>query len=317
MTRFFFLGLFLLGGCEVQALDYSSWEFLDSQQRIRTAEDVEEVRAEMVELVFGGGMPTRYPDDVEFVLDPAFRAHLVQKITVETDDLTSFPYLIHPSSWNGALAIYHQGHAGDFRDYGADTIHGLLDAGYQVLAFSMPMKGMNSHPFESDEHWMLGDRPHPLRYFADPVIVALNWADATFAYSRRIMVGLSGGGWTTVVVSGIDERIDASYPVAGSWPHYLRDRFGYFGCYEERITPSYLELYLMATYPGREQAQFFNEFDSCCFGGLYAYDYLSYVSYLANEWEGRFQIVLDHGEFEHVISRYTLEEILEIERAGR
>ena len=97
----------------------------------------------------------------------------------------------------------------------------------------------------------------------------------------------------------------------------MRDRFGYFGCYEERITPSYLELYLMATYPGREQAQFFNEFDSCCFGGLYAYDYLSYVSYLANEWEGRFQIVLDHGEFEHVISRYTLEEILEIERAGR
>ncbi|UCF46935.1 MAG: hypothetical protein JSU89_07060 [Myxococcales bacterium] len=261
-------------------------------------------------------MPTRLPDDVRPTVDAAFPWNDIEQITVDTDDLTSFAYLIHPSSWNGVLAIYHQGHQGDFRSFGQDTIVGLLEAGHQVLAFSMPMRGMNTHPFETSEHSELRTREYPLQYFADPVMVALNWADATYSYPRRFMVGLSGGGWTTVLVAAIDERIDASYPVAASWPHYLRDRFGFFGDYEERITPNYLELYLMATHPGREQVQVFNEFDSCCFGGLYSYDYFAYTSYRANEWAGRFQILMDHGEMEHIISEYTLGQILELERVG-
>jgi hypothetical protein len=307
----------LLSACEVEAIGPSSWQFFDDSQRIRTGEDAELVREEMVGLVFGGTMPTRMPDDVSLITDEAFPEHWIEQITVDTDDLTSIVYLIHPATWNGELAIYHQGHAGDFRVYGKDTIEGLLDHDYQVLAFSMPMLGMNTHPFETDQHVELSVREHPLGYFIDPVVVALNWADDVYEYSRRIMVGLSGGGWTTVVMSGIDTRIDASYPVAGSWPHYLRDRYGSFGDYEERITPNYLELYLMATHPARSQAQFFNEFDSCCFGGLYAYDYLAYTSFRSNEWEGRFQILIDHDQFDHVLSDYTLGEILEIERAVR
>lgn len=309
------LGLLLLAGCEIEALAFSSWEFLDESQSIRTEDDVLEARDEMVELVFGAPLPTRQPDEVRIVADPAFPNHLIEQVTVQTEGLTSFAYFIHPDSWNGALAIYHQGHRGDFREHGRDTIAGLLDVGYQVLAFSMPMLGMNTHPFATSEHVELRQREHPLRYFAEPVIVALNWADATHSYSRRFMLGLSGGGWTTVVVAAIDERIDASYPVAGSWPHYLRDRFGFFGDYEERITPNYLELYLMATQPEREQVQLFNEFDPCCFGGPYSYDYLSYTSYRANAWGGRFQILMDHQEMEHVISAGSLRQILEIERA--
>lgn len=307
----------LISACEVQAIGFSSWEFFDESQRIRTAEDVEDVREEMVDFVFGGPMPTHMPDDVSFIVDERFAAHWIQRIEVQTDDLTSIAYLIHPESWNGELAIYHQGHSGDFRVYGKRTINGLLDHGYQVLAFSMPMLGMNTHPFETTSHYELSDREYPLRYFIEPVVVALNWAEDTYSYTRRIMVGLSGGGWTTVVVSGVDPRIDASYPVSGSWPHYLRDRYGSFGDFEQRITPNYLELYLMATHPGRSQAQFFGELDGCCFGGLYAYDYLSYTAFRANLWEGRFQILTDHDQFGHLISEYTLGEILEIERAVR
>jgi len=307
----------LLSACEVKPIGFSSWEFFDESQRIRTSEDADAVRAETVEYVFGGPMPTQMPDDVEAVFDDAFPGHWIQRVTVETDDLTSIAYLIHPSSWNGELAMYHQGHAGDFRVYGRDTIETLLDHGYQVLGFSMPMIGMNTHPFPNGDHSELSVREDPLRYFIEPVVVALNWADATYEYSRRIMVGLSGGGWTTVVVSGLDTRIDASYPVAASWPHYLRDRFGSFGDYEDRITPNYLELYLLATHPGRSQAQFFNELDPCCFGGLYAYDYLAYVSYRSNEWAGRFQILVDNDQLEHLISDYSLGQIFEIERANR
>jgi hypothetical protein len=307
----------LLSACELQAIGFSSWEFFDESQRIRTSEDAEDVREEMVEFIFGGPMPSRMPDDVTLTFDDAFPERFIQRVTVETDDLTSYAYLIHPTEWNGELAIYHQGHSGDFREYGENTIDGLLDHGYQVLGFSMPMLGMNTHPFDTDSHYELSEREHGLRYFIEPVVVALNWAEATYAYERRIMVGLSGGGWTTVVVAGVDVRIDASYPVSGSWPHYLRDRFGSYGDYEQRITPNYLELYLMATHPGRSQAQFFGELDGCCFGGLYAYDYLSYTSFRANLWEGRFQILVDHDQLGHLISDYTLGEILEMERMNR
>ena len=311
------LPAFLLVACEVQAIGFSSWELLDEAQRIRTSEDAEVVREEMIELVFGDAMPMQLPDDVTSIEDPTFHGRSIERVTIETDDLSSVVYLIHPSSWNGELAIYHQGHGGDFREHGIGTIDTLLEHNYQVLAFAMPMLGMNSHPFDTNQHFELSVREHPLRYFIEPVVVALNWAEEVYGYSRRIMVGLSGGGWTTVVVSGIDTRIDASYPVSGSWPHYLRDRFGSFGDYEERITPNYLELYLMATHPGRSQAQFFGELDGCCFGGLYAYDYLAYTSFRSNAWAGRFQILTDHDELGHLISEYTIGEILEMERALR
>ena len=308
------LGLLLVGACHVEALGFSSWEFFDESQSIRTAEDVEEARDEMIELVFGAELPTRFPDEIEPIRDAAFPGHEIERISVATDELVSIAYLIHPDAWNGVLAIYHQGHLGDFRELGRDTITAFLEEGFQVLAFSMPMKGLNTHPFETDEHSELQVTERPLQYFADPVVVALNWADDAYAYRRRFMVGISGGGWTTVVVSGIDERIDASYPVAGTWPHYLRDRFGYYGDYEERITPNYLELYLMATYPDREQVQVFNELDACCFGGLYSYDYLGYTSFRANAWGGRFEIFLDHGQVEHEISETVVREILKRER---
>lgn len=310
------LSLLLGGGCELESLGFSNWSFFDDSQRIRDGDDAEDVRAEMSELVFGGPLPSRSPDGVRLTTDPVFDGFLIQEITVNTDDLTSIAYLIHPRTSNGALAIYHQGHGGDFRDLGTKTIGVLLASGYQVLAFSMPMRGMNTHPFETDEHSELRVRDHPLKYFIEPVVVALGWADSTYAYSRRFMMGLSGGGWTTAVVAAIDERIDASYPVAGSWPHYLRDQFGYFGDYEERITPNYLELYLLATHPGRQQVQIFNEFDSCCFGGPYSYDYLSYTSYRSNQWAGRFQILMDHGEYEHTISEYSVAQILALEARG-
>jgi hypothetical protein len=314
MRYLFALGLLLVGACEVEALAYSSWKFFDESQSIRTGEDVLEARVEMIDLVFGEPLPKRLPDEVELIRDSAFPGHLIERISVHTDDLISLVYLIHPDAWNGALAIYHQGHLGDFRSLGNDTITAFLDEGFQVLAFSMPMRGMNNNPFPTDEHRELEVKERPLKYFADPVIVALNWTENADSYRRRFMVGISGGGWTTVLVSGLDERIDASYPVAGSWPHYLRDRFGYYGDYEERITPNYLELYLMATYPDREQVQVFNEFDACCFGGLYSYDYLAYTSYRANAWGGRFEILMDHDQVEHEISEQTLREILKRER---
>jgi hypothetical protein len=126
-------------------MGFSAWELLDASQSIHASDDAVDARVEMIDIVFGDPLPTRLPDDVRLHTDPAFHGYLIQKVIVDADDLSSIAYLIHPGSWNGALAIYHQGHRGDFRELGADTILGLLEADYQVLAFSMPMRGMNTH----------------------------------------------------------------------------------------------------------------------------------------------------------------------------
>jgi dienelactone hydrolase len=56
-----------------------------------------------------------------------------------------------------------------------------------------------------------------MKFFVEPVILAINYAK-TLGYKRIVMVGLSGGGWTTTVAAAIDPRIDLSIPVAGSLP---------------------------------------------------------------------------------------------------
>ena len=67
----------------------------------------------------------------------------------------------------------------------------------------------------------------------------------TLGYKRVVMVGLSGGGWTTTVAAAIDPRIDLSIPVAGSLPFAMRtahagDPYHDLGYYEQqRARPIY------------------------------------------------------------------------------
>jgi pimeloyl-ACP methyl ester carboxylesterase len=56
------------------------------------------------------------------------------------------------------------------------------------------------------------------RYFVEPVILTINYAKKVLGYKRIIMMGLSGGGWTTTMAAALDPRIELSIPVAGSIP---------------------------------------------------------------------------------------------------
>lgn len=128
----------------------ATWDFLDSQQSIRNSDDLLEQRAEMIETVFKGPLPTRLPDAVEAITDEYYPGLAVERLTIETDDFASIDDLIQPPLWTGGLALYDQGHAGDFRTNSEDTIQGLLDARHHVLAFAMPMRGMNTHPYDNN-----------------------------------------------------------------------------------------------------------------------------------------------------------------------
>ena len=57
-----------------------------------------------------------------------------------------------------------------------------------------------------------------MRYFLEPVVLAVNYAVNVLKYKHIAMVGLSGGGWTTTIAAAIDSRITLSMPIAGSMP---------------------------------------------------------------------------------------------------
>jgi len=86
---------------------------------------------------------------------------------------------------------------------------------------------------------------------------------------RCAMTGLSGGGWQTIVLSALDERITHSIPVAGYMSMKLRLNFiPDIGDYEQ--LPPDLGLYgdyqlLTAMVAPRPMLQILNERDECCF----------------------------------------------------
>lgn len=117
-------------------------------------------------------------------------------------------------------------------------------------------------------------------------------------YKHVVMLGLSGGGWTTTVASAVVTDIELSFPTAGSTPKWSTKGYpdwvpdlpeghnhaavspdifhppplpGAGGDYEqEQARPmfaavgGYLQMYVLAALePHRHQVQILHEFDSC------------------------------------------------------
>ena len=94
-------------------------------------------------------------------------------------------------------------------------------------------------------------------------------------YEEIAMIGISGGGWYTTVLSSIITKIDVSYSFAGTMPLL-------FGLFDnpimdwEQIDSSlfnivdYNSLYILSTLDGdgnsnRKHYQVYNDEDPCCF----------------------------------------------------
>ena len=250
----------------------------------------------------------------------------IDRLTVEMEyGINSISYLFIPKQSNEKLILYHQGHGGDFI-LGKDTIQFFLDRNFTVVAMAMPLLGMNNQPIvEIDglgkmkltSHKKLGlletDSFNPMKLFLDPIQINLNFLDKEYNFKRYSMIGLSGGGWTTVVYSAIDERISDSFSVGGSIPFYLRVDSRDMGDYEQTNIElyknvNYLELYVLSAYgDGRQHVQIFNKNDSCCFSGngyeTYEFVVKDKMSQLA---KGNFQIFIDDTHNEHKISEYVM-----------
>ena len=255
----------------------------------------------------------------------------IDRLTVEMEyGVSSVSYLFIPERSNEKLILYHQGHGGDFL-LGMDTIQFFLDRNFTVVAMAMPLLGMNNQPIvEIDGLGQIKLNSHkqlrlletknfnPMKLFVDPIQINLNFLDKEYNFKQYSMIGLSGGGWTTVVYSAIDERISNSFSVAGSVPFYLRVDERDVGDYEQTNIElyqnvNYLELYVLGSYgDGRKHIQIFNKNDPCCFSGN-GYETYEFIikDKMLQLGKGSFQIFIDNTHNEHKISDTTREFILE------
>lgn len=221
-----------------------------------------------------------------------------------------------------ALVIYHQGHLRSTMEE-VVLINNLLERGYSVGVFCMPLCGWNNRPtvfvpslgylkLQQHDHmkFLVPECGHPVKYFLQPVIEFINYAAQSSDHTNFSMIGLSGGGWTTTLIAAIDPRIDLSVSVAGSYPIFLRSLSPRdWGDWEQTIpglyqTCNYLELYILgAVGKGRKQLQIINKYDSCCFAGIKWQTYDAVIKkHVEMIGEGDWDLFLDESHGKHMIS---------------
>ena len=318
---------------------------------LTNATDVTAKRQALIDYIWGAdGWPTnRVPDRIAEGIPNTSYAGLyneagnlarIDQYTVKMAyDLESKVYHFLPVHGNGRLFLFHAGHhpdgfIGDDVNMNAIgippglVIPTLLKEGYAVLAFSMPvynpdgspsveLPGIGNMVLESHES-MISLLDRPFRFFLEPLVVALNYAEDHYAYDAVYMTGLSGGGWTTTVYAALDSRVQRSYPVAGSAPNYLRVGYEGLGDAEQdepgfyRIA-NYEELYVMGAHgENRAQLQILNRYDACCFYGLRHTNWVAKVrSKVEQLGAGDYEFFLDETHHEHKTSRVALTAILD------
>ena len=254
----------------------------------------------------------------------------IDRLTVEMEyGINSVSYLFIPEKSNEKLILYHHGHDEDFLS-GSNTIQFFLDRNFTVLGMTMPLVGMNNQPIieidglgemklisHNQFRLLEANNFNPMKLFLDPVQTNLNFVEKEYNFKRYSIVGLSGGGWTAVVYSAVDDRISDSFSVAGSMPFYLRVSERDIGDYEQsnidlyKIT-NYLELYVLSAYgDDRKHIQIFNKNDPCCYSGNGHETYESVIKdRLLQLGKGDFQIVIDDTHKEHKISNHMMDFIL-------
>ncbi|WP_033067965.1 hypothetical protein [Thalassospira australica] len=286
---------------------------IQEMARFESIDEANQARTELVRFIWKQDalpldeMPNEILENIDLAGSDSFTNLLrVDAIKVSMEHgFHSTVYQFVPKNDNNRLFIYHQGHhPGGFLAGGMDTIRKLVNEGYSVLAFSMLGTAENTLPekistkrgtwerletqsaaqHHDSLHTLEGTDFSPLKLFFHPVTVAINYALTQKEYHRVSMVGISGGGWTTTVYAALDDRVDFSYPVAGSLPEYLAlaPPNGSLGDYEQNHpilrNLGYLKLYVLAAVGlDRHQRQILNQFDECCFRGIGAYSYVKSI----------------------------------------
>lgn len=312
--------------------DFIYNENIDSLIYISTPLDVEKKRNELIKFIWNQNMlPDYLPTNIQYdIEDSRFSLQNLEQIVLIEHKMefgiNSISYLFLPEKTNNKLIIYHQGHGGDFIK-GEKTIQFLLKEGFSVIAFSMPLLGNNDKPIVHTEEFgtiILNSHDHlkylesenlnPLKFFFEPISVSINYMEKNYDFDEYIMIGISGGAWTSMYYSAIDDRISDTYPVAGPYPLFIRSNYNQLGDYETENTKllsivNELEAYIMGAYgKDRKFVQIYNKYDSCCWDGEYFEIFKDTIKEKISELGvGYYDVMLDDTHQKHIISEYALE----------
>lgn len=151
----------------------------------------------------------------------------------------------------------------------------INQAMHGMLALSLDWIGMGETAVAENNHFngalldLAGVNDAGLFYLAMRRGLDYLWAHPNVDRNRVGMTGLSGGGWQTITLSALDERIAVSVPVAGYTDVVTRvERAADTGDLEQNST----DLYTIADYPAltgmrapRPTLIIHNAEDDCCF----------------------------------------------------
>lgn len=318
---------------------------VDKLVSIKNPDDITIKKQNLTEFIwpdtgFPVNLPVEHNVNVSDELSNLENLERIDSFTVEMDyGMNSISYLFLADNSNDNLIIYHQGddsqssNSFNHHSFTEDRkiIQYFLNQNHSVLMFSMVGHGMNNEPIvelknlgvirlNSHEHFVLleEEKFQPIKFFIEPVIVTLNQIDVDYPFDMYNMIGKNEGGWTTVVVSALDDRIKQSYAIGGTFPLWMSSNSNDFGGYEHNLPSfyqiaNYLELYIMSAYGNeRSLTLFYNEYDPCCFrGDLYQkYPFGDIViSHLQSLGSGKFNVLIDNDQMENIVSDNTIETI--------
>jgi hypothetical protein len=168
-----------------------------------------------------------------------------------------------------------------------NVVQTLLSENYSVLLMYMPhFSPSDATGTTTGSHDLMfsdGANTHDpvdatnYRYFVEPSIVAINFlaseAAPGGAFTDIALAGLSGGGWTTMMIAALDVRPRLSIIVSGDMPSYVSipayDAEQYV---RSRLGVGDADLHVLGADGSalggapRRQTHVFNRRDSCCFG---------------------------------------------------
>jgi len=273
--------------------------------RATTPAAITAIRARLVAQIWGHGYPTRLADATMSNLNPLIlessiplvNLRQVDRYVITTNGNTVQPLVLRPIASNGKLVLVGLGHAISGTLAGLTTtpqlINIALERGVTVLLTPMPLGGTSAHDALGTHRTATFN---PMQYFLNPGIVALNtYLAQNPAPTEILAAGISGGGWSTVLISALDLRVTKSFPIAGSLPLSLREssNISDYGDWEQRLhglsveghSPlDYPDLYLMAASGRRTQVQINNTLDTCCFYGTRHTAYVAQLTSLTSNW---------------------------------
>lgn len=231
---------------------------------------------------------------------------------IHNEGVNSYSYLFIPKKINNRLLIFNQGHTGSFKN-SKETLNFFNSKGYHILAYQMPLLGsnpgiLNSRGELQKHHELLikfnTDTKSFIYLFTTPIVLGIDHISKNMEFDSISMVGISGGGWTTVLASAVDLRINYSFPVSGSLPLALRTYD--IGDIENFHKPfysefSYLDLYLLgSTGKKRAQVQMNILRDNSVYSGGRSILYSSYISNLSENLGGKFLTNIFDGELHKI-----------------